>query len=128
MSLINTYQLPLAPSTGNFLISDYEKYEVAREVFFDSPTGRVAGRSGGTVARLWRKNTSRFNERVNDILKGPPEEALSDGLKVYCGRHIYYDDCLPLAKDAFICGQYIARTGNCLIVYYNPVLNIKLFS
>ena len=106
------HRLPLAPETGEFLISDYEKYELERERFFDSPGGRIAGRSGGTVARLWRKNTNRFNERVNDVNNGPSEDALVDGVKVYCEpSNTFYDDYLSLAMDSFICGQYLARTS-----------------
>lgn len=114
LSLIVKHRIPLAPETGTFLITDYEKYELEREGFFDSPAGRIAGRSGGTVARLWRKNTSRFNERVNDINKGPSEEALlGTYVKVYCGPNdsdeAYYDDSLSNALDSFICGQYLAN-------------------
>ena len=70
------------------------------------------GRSGGTVARLWRKNTSRFNERVNEVNKGPSEEALADGVKVYCGPGVmFYDNYLSSEMDAFVCGQYLAREG-----------------
>ena len=112
LSLVVKNRLPLIPESGNFQLSDYEKYELEREFFFDSSAGRVAGRSGGTVARLWRKNTSRFNERVNEINKGPSEDALGNGLKVFCGPdEAYYDDYLSKATDAFICGQYLARAG-----------------
>jgi hypothetical protein len=104
------YRLPKVPATGEFLISDYEKYELVREQLFDSPAGRVAGRSGVTVARLWRKNVSRFNERVEDVNRGPSEQALAHGVKVYCGwdRH-FYDNYLSSVQEAFICGQYLPR-------------------
>lgn len=90
LSLVVKYRLPSIPESGNFLISDYEKYELEREGLFDSPVGRVAGRSGG----------SRFDERVNYINNGPSEEALRTGVKVFCG---------PNDDSAIICGQYLAR-------------------
>jgi hypothetical protein len=111
LSLTVKHRLPLAPATGTFQLTDYQKYELERESFFDSPAGRIAGCSGGTVARLWRKNTGRFNERVNDINKGPSEEALlGTGVRFFCGpNEEYYDDFLSEVMDAFICGQYLAR-------------------
>ena len=89
-----------------------------RERYFDSPAGRIAGRSGGTVARLWRKNAIRYDERVNDVNLGPSEEALTNGVKVYCGpNYSFYDDYLSQAMDAYICGQYLARASKCSFQY-----------
>ena len=108
---VQQYRLPLAPENGNFSISDYEKYELDREQFFDSSNGAIAGRSGGTVARLWRKNITQFNDRLNDVYKGPSAGALSHGVWVYCGPdYSFYDDYLSDDLDSYICGQYLART------------------
>ena len=49
---------------------------------------------------------------LNDVNKGPSEDAVANGVKVYCGTEsedIFYDDYLSSAMDAFVCGQYIAR-------------------
>ena len=64
------------------------------------------------MARLWRKNGPRFNERMADILNGPTLDALNDPVKVYCKpSESYYDNFLPQELDSFICGQYISPTS-----------------
>lgn len=106
------YRLPLAPESGVYSIADYESYEAARELFFESSAGGIAGRSGGMVARLWRKNVRRFNERASKVNQGPSEEALAHGVRVYCSpERVYYDDYLFASLDSYICGQYHARQG-----------------
>jgi hypothetical protein len=97
------------------LMSDYHDYELSWERIFDSPDGRIAGRSGGTVERLWRKNVIRFNERVEDVNKGRTEQGLAHGVKVYCGpdKH-YYDDYLSSALDSYICRQYLPHDSKFL--------------
>lgn len=112
LTLGQHHRVPLAPESGKYYLHDYEKYELERERFFDSPGGGIAGRSGGTVARLWRKNHTRFNERVSDVNNGPSEVALSYGVKVSCGENkVFYDDYLSSDLEGFICGQYLARQG-----------------
>ena len=99
-----------ASERGEYSISDYEIYEKARERLFDSPVGRIAGRSGGTVARLWRKNVARYNERVKEVNKGPTEQALSHGVKVYCGPDKrFYNDYLSSALDSFMWTIWFSR-------------------
>ena len=111
ITLTVQYRIPLAPQDDRYTLSDYENYEKEIEQFFDSPSGSIAGRSGGTVARLWRKNARRFNERLDIVNKGPTEQAKADGVKVHCGPDVFYDDYLSTPMDAFICGQYLARSS-----------------
>ncbi len=106
------HRVPLAPESNKFSLADYEAYELHRERFFDSPDGRVAARTGGTVARLWRKNQKRFTERVDEVAKGPTDLGIQAGVKVYCGDEgVFFDDYLPGELDSYICGQYLARPG-----------------
>jgi hypothetical protein len=102
------YDLPAAPVHHEYTMTDFHEYEKQREEFFDSPFGRIVGRSGGIVARLWRRDTSKFKHRVDEVSFGPTVAALFKGVRVNLGGRYFFDDDSELTErmDAYICGQY----------------------
>jgi len=87
-------------------------YEKRREEFLDSPYGRIAARSGGIVTRMWRRDTSKFLQRVTEVKFGPTARAFFKGIRVKLENGgEFYDDELTETMDAYICGQYKARKG-----------------
>jgi len=103
------FDVPLEPVHHQYTMTDFYEYEKRREDLFDSPYGRVAGRSGGIVARLWRRDVNKFRHRVEEVNIGPTEVAPWRGIRVQCGDKEYYDDELSSCMDGYICGQYRAR-------------------
>jgi hypothetical protein len=86
------FDLPPAPVHHSYTMTDFYEYEQRREELFDSPYGRIAGRSGGIVARLWRRDQSKFEQRVHEVMVGPTAAALWKGVRVKLGERWFYDD------------------------------------
>ncbi len=107
--LNNLLTLPLVPDSGDFTPSDYFQYEKSREELLDSPNGRIVGRSGGIVARLWRQDPSKFSHRVKGVNYGPTDVALWKGIRVFCGEDEFYDDLLTETLDGLVCGMYLPK-------------------
>src|SRR5258708_3174441 len=61
---------------------------------------------GGVVARLWRRDNSKFHHRLEQVCTGPTESALWKGIRVKLGDWVFYDDELTSQMDAYICRQY----------------------
>lgn len=100
------FTLPTAPADHKYTMADFYYYEKRREELLDSPYGRIAGRSGGVVARLWRRDYTKFHHRMEDVCTGPTEAALWKGIRVDLGGRLFYDDELTSQMDAYISGQY----------------------
>ena len=100
------FDLPPAPVHHSYTMTDFYDYEQRREELLDSPYGRIAGRSGGIVARLWRREQSKFEQRVGEVMVGPTTAALWKGVRVKLGERWFYDDEMTVRMDAYICGQY----------------------
>jgi len=115
-------QLPEEPVGREYTMTDFYEYERRREEFLDSPYGRIASRSGGVVARLWRRDVSKFEQRRREVNLGPTERAFFKGIRVCCGRgEEFYDDELTAVMGAFICGQYKARKSK--LAYLSKNIN-----
>ena len=103
-------QLPMEPLMKQYTMTHLYEYEKRREEFLDSPYGRIASRSGGVIARLWRRDTSKFRERMHGVNLGPTERAFFKGIRIRCGPdEEFYDDELTDVMESYICGQYLAR-------------------
>ena len=110
VSFPEIYSMPCARTEGKYTLDDYERYHDLRERFLDSPTGGIAGRSGGIVARLWRADLTKFERRFQRIMDGPMLYSLLGGYIVDCGPHgIYYDDKLTIGMNSVISGQYVRQ-------------------
>jgi hypothetical protein len=110
---LQRFDLPPAPVHHGYTMTDFYEYEQRREELFDSPYGRIAGRSGGIVARLWRRDQSKFEQRVQEVMVGPTAAALWKGVRVKLGERWFYDDELTRQMDAYICGQYEPEKSEC---------------
>ena len=109
------FGLPLEPESKRYTMKEFFEYESNRERFLDSPFGRIAGRSGGIVARMWRRDASKLQARIKQVNKGPTELAIWEGIRVQVGPgEEFYDDELKETTDGFVCGQYRARKGKYL--------------
>jgi hypothetical protein len=107
-----SFTIPLEPETMTYTGTDFFEYEKRREHLLDSPCGRIAARSGGVVARLWRRDTSKYHQRKKQVMIGPTDLALWKGIRVHCGLdEEFYDDEMLETVDAYISGQYRARKG-----------------
>ena len=123
VSFPEIYSTPCARTEGKYTLDDYELYHDLRERFFDSPTGGIAGRSGGIVARLWRADLTKFERRFQQIMNGPMLYSLLGGYIVDCGPHgIYYDDKLTKGMHSVISGQYERKDRT-----YPPFIPLLLF-
>jgi hypothetical protein len=101
------YGRRIAEIAGNFRLSHFQQYQEEREAFFDSPFGRVAGRSGGILARLWRHDRSKFQRRFEEVLLGPTPYAEVISTTFDLGpAGCYIDDDLSDNMIALICGGY----------------------
>ena len=78
----------------------------------DSPLGRVAGRSGGILARLWRQDQEKFEGRLEQVLVGPTAYAEIKLAAFDLGPEgCYIDDELTENMMALICGVYSRSNG-----------------
>jgi len=109
-----TIRIPSEPQGGNYNLTHFFNYEKQREQILDSELGRVIGRSGGYAARLWRRDFTKFKQRMRQVNAGPTDSALWTGVRVSCGGKEYYDDVLTTHLESVICGEYISEAGKYL--------------
>jgi len=105
--LPDLHTTPHAKPSQKYDLDDYYQYQIRREIFFDSPLGGVAGRSGGIFARLWREDTSKFDQRMKRIMAGPTFYSLLGGYVVNCGLHgTFSDNQITHGMAKVIIGMY----------------------
>jgi len=115
------YARRIAEIAGDFRLSHFQCYQEEREAFFDSPFGRVAGRSGGILARLWRQDQSKFQRRFEQVLLGPtPYAEVKSAVFDFGPAGCYIDDELSDNMIALICGGYSRSDSEHLIPLFYP--------
>jgi hypothetical protein len=115
------YTRRIAEMAGNFRLSHFQQYQEEREAFLDSPFGRVAGRSGGILARLWRQDRDKFQSRFEQVLLGPTPFAEIKSATFNLGPlGCYIDDELSENMIALVCGGYSRSNSERLIRLFRP--------
>ncbi|KAF9521916.1 hypothetical protein CPB83DRAFT_840878 [Crepidotus variabilis] len=111
----------VAPRSRKHHLSDFYDYQTRREEFLDSPLGRCMGKTGGISGRLWRKDSTKFESRLKNVLSGPTAIAKWIGVQVECGNDLFYDDFMSPMMDAFVSGQYQMPYGDPTVVTLNKL-------